>query len=391
MAFHPRLIRHVCGLYIRLLHSLPVFVTSVTQTLHLLTDKKGFRMIRTCFLTGFALLTLGLTASNIVQAQIGYAVGAGGTILKSQDNGATWSPQTSGVSNQLRKVYALTANDVWALGDGATLLHTTNGGANWTSIPSSTTGGISNFWSGAVLDANNVKIVGTSTNNFHYTSNGGTSWSGPTTGYSGANMLATKFLDVNTGWVAGIARDIRKTTDGGATWVSQLSTVGGQDLYAIDATDSQHLWAAGQNHVIYYSTNGGTSWTAISNSVTTRWQGVDFLNNTTGYFIGTLGKIYQSTDGTTISPQTSGTTQDLNDVFFQDTSSGWVVGNAGTLLHTTNGGTNWNATTSGTTNNLLGVTFTTSAVTPEPGSLALCFGLGTGGLALLRRRRRARR
>ena len=56
-------------------------------------------------------------------------------------------------------------------------------------------------------------------------------------------------------------------------------------------------------------------------------------------------------------PQTSGTTNLLIGVSFTDANTGTAVGNFGTIVHTTDGGANWTTQTSGTTNNLFGVFF----------------------------------
>lgn len=48
-------------------------------------------------------------------------------------------------------------------------------------------------------------------------------------------------------------------------------------------------------------------------------------------------------------PQTSGTVNDVWGVSFVDPLNGWASGSSGTLLHTTDGGTNWSAQNSGVT------------------------------------------
>jgi photosystem II stability/assembly factor-like uncharacterized protein len=60
-------------------------------------------------------------------ANIGYAVGWGGTILKTSDAGNTWIASPSGTSNLLRSVYFTDANTGYVVGDGGTILKTTNG------------------------------------------------------------------------------------------------------------------------------------------------------------------------------------------------------------------------------------------------------------------------
>ena len=59
----------------------------------------------------------------------------------------------------------------------------------------------------------------------------------------------------------------------------------------------------------------------------------------TGTVVGTEGTIFRTTDGgTTWVTQTSGTTNDLHGVSFTDGNNGTVVGDDGTILRTTNGG-----------------------------------------------------
>ena len=60
--------------------------------------------------------------------------------------------------------------------------------------------------------------------------------------------------------------------------------------------------------------------------------------------------------------QTSGTTEDLRGVSFTDSDNGTVVGAGGTILRTTDGGITWQSQTSGTTEWLNEVIFTDSDI-----------------------------
>jgi hypothetical protein len=61
-----------------------------------------------------------------------YAVGEGGTILRSSGNG-TWSAEVSGTMFDLYSVHGSGADDVWAVGLGV-VVHS-NGDGKWTTIP----------------------------------------------------------------------------------------------------------------------------------------------------------------------------------------------------------------------------------------------------------------
>src|SRR6185295_7446155 len=119
-------------------------------------------------------------------ATIGYAVGTNGRILKSNDAGLTWSPQTSGTTNELNSVYFNSATNGVAVGNQV-ILKTIDGGSSWalTSLP--------------------------------------------------VTFNSVHFANANTGLAVGNA--IYKTTDGGNTWTqrSKSITAGFTGVYTYDA------------------------------------------------------------------------------------------------------------------------------------------------------------
>ncbi|MFN8178200.1 MAG: hypothetical protein U0167_09735 [bacterium] len=93
----------------------------------------GGTILRSTDLTGatWTQIPSGTTATlHDVSAQAGtvVAVGDGGIVLKSTDAGLTWCPLSAGVSTNLRAVGVRSDLDYLVAGDGGLLLHTTNGG-----------------------------------------------------------------------------------------------------------------------------------------------------------------------------------------------------------------------------------------------------------------------
>src|SRR6266851_4011468 len=87
------------------------------------------------------------------------AVGDVGTILRTEDGGATWTLQSSGTSNPLLGVSFVDPNTGTAVGNNGTILRTIDGGATW--MPQS--GGTSNtLWGVSFVDANTGTAVGDS-------------------------------------------------------------------------------------------------------------------------------------------------------------------------------------------------------------------------------------
>ena len=72
-----------------------------------------------------------LTGVVHLDSQTIIAVGNSGTILKSLDGGATWTPRSSGITGPLWGVCFADANTGPAVGNGA-ILRTTDGGDTWT-------------------------------------------------------------------------------------------------------------------------------------------------------------------------------------------------------------------------------------------------------------------
>ncbi|MCS7029696.1 MAG: YCF48-related protein, partial [Bacteroidia bacterium] len=82
--------------------------------------------------------TQPLLSVHFVNAAIGWAVGLGGTILKTTNGGTTWTPQTSGTTQLLYSVHFVNAAIGWAVGNSGTILKTTDGGTTWTPQTSGT-------------------------------------------------------------------------------------------------------------------------------------------------------------------------------------------------------------------------------------------------------------
>src|SRR5262245_17533088 len=78
--------------------------------------------------------TTNLWGISLLDSGIGYAVGDGGTILKSIDAGETWDALTSGTTKALYDIHFFSETEGLVVGDGGTILRTTDGGASWLSV-----------------------------------------------------------------------------------------------------------------------------------------------------------------------------------------------------------------------------------------------------------------
>ena len=73
-------------------------------------------------------VTADLYGVALVDASVGWAVGQGGTLLRTADGGQSWSVQPAGVSVRLESICFASAAEGWAVGQGGTVIYTTTGG-----------------------------------------------------------------------------------------------------------------------------------------------------------------------------------------------------------------------------------------------------------------------
>jgi len=88
-----------------------------------------------------------------------YAVGASGTILKSTNNGSSWTKMTTPVTSTLRSINGTGASNIVAVGDGGVILH--YNGTAWTQLTSGTTVALKGVWSSTSGDVYAVGSNGT--------------------------------------------------------------------------------------------------------------------------------------------------------------------------------------------------------------------------------------
>lgn len=152
-------------------------------------------------------------------------------------------------------------------------------------------------------------------------------------------------------------------------WQSQPSGTS-QTLRGVAAIDELRSYAVGDGGTIVATTNGGQTWSPQSSGTTAVLHDVFFLGNggaslgkgitaSRGWAVGNGGTILSTMNGgVTWTKQSSGTTADLMAVTFTDSQRGYAVGNGGTILSTMNGGGTWATRPSQGGMTLTDVTFT---------------------------------
>ena len=183
---------------------------------------------------------------SFIDVNIGWAVGADGTILRTTDGGENWVSQTSGTTEWLSTVHFLNANTGISVGMGGTILKTTNGGETWTPQTSGTTASLQD-----------VCFVNTNT-----------------------GIVVGEFYDHNIGSTTGV---ILKTTNSGETWKQQSID---RALFAVQLIDLNIGMAFGDGGTILRTTNGGEIWNYQTSGTDYRLNGVSFTDPNNGTTVG---------------------------------------------------------------------------------------------------------
>ncbi len=210
-----------------------------------------------------------------------------------------WTSQTSGTTEYLQSVYFTDADTGYAVGTGRTILKTNNGGTNWTVKLSG--GGAIILTSVYFSDADTGYVVGYDYMSSYLiilkTTNGGTNWTSKSSSRAfGDDLQSVYFTDLNTGYAVGSNGIILKTSNGGTNWTSQTSGTT-NDLYSVYFTDVNTGYAVG-NGIIIKTTNGGTNWIAqTSGGETSVLTSVYFTDSNTGYAVGSGGTILKTNNG----------------------------------------------------------------------------------------------
>ena len=156
------------------------------------------------------LLSVYFTAANT-----GYAVGGASSwylILKTSDGGLTWATDSTGGTHVLRSVYFTSANIGYAGGDNGLVLKTSNAGTSWSTLTTNTTFSIHSIY----FPTAGTGYAMCSAGYVLKTANAGVSWVTTSSGFN-AILLSTYFTSLNVGYASGGSGLIIKTTTGGET------------------------------------------------------------------------------------------------------------------------------------------------------------------------------
>ena len=265
-------------------------------------------------------------------------------IMKTIDGGENWIVQDS-VDLNIFDLYFVNNQVGWAVGgwSGAfevTILKTDDGGENWISQSGGVNGVLGSVY---FLDENNGWTVGEA-NTILKTTNGGTNWIQQSISGTNHQLTSVCFADTNLGFIAGWSIFLT-TTDGGSTW--SVITYPDPNALCVFFINNITGWRVGSDGAIQKTTNGGESWTDQFSSFTYEdFIHVDFVNVNNGWIISPASIYHTGDAGDIWQLQKTAPYGSLNYISAADSLNCWVVGydystSSSLILNTTDGGNLW--------------------------------------------------
>ncbi len=188
--------------------------------------------------------------------------------------------------NNLNNVGILLPSTAVAVGGYGAVVKSTDQGATWTlCTPVSSVPALNAV---SVLDANTFVAVGG--NSVARSTNGGYSWSMTYVGGGGYQQLydvdfADDLHGIAVGLVASYDGIILTSDDGGITWVTR-ATIPGTILRGVCVVDATTAFAVGQDLTILHSSDGGVTWDTQNGGGSGWLYDVDFIDTSTGTAVG---------------------------------------------------------------------------------------------------------
>jgi photosystem II stability/assembly factor-like uncharacterized protein len=275
---------------------------------------------------GYALVAeTNALAVHAVNANVAWIAAEDGALLATSDGGATWSLVELQTSAHVRAIQQA-GGDGWAVGDGGLVRRTTNQGASWTPQDAGT---LNALYGVAVFDADHVWAVGDG-GTVVATSDAGATWSLVQTG--APRLYAVHFSDEFTGLAVGQRGAIVATTDGGQTWAVVASGTSAH-LRALAGFGTTRAWASGSSGTILRSTDAGATWLPCNTPVTATLYAIAFRDALEGWAAGEGGTLLHTADGgANWTLEGTGTDATLRGLSFFGGEPGWLVGDASTAL-----------------------------------------------------------
>lgn len=283
-----------------------------------------------------------------------------------QTANAGWIKQKTNSFAWFKDVFFVNEQKGWIVGTDGTLLSTNDGGATWVQSFKTTTDAFlqihfTNENTGWILCERNIYARGPNASSYlRKTTDGGRTWSKLEFEDSGRERVTRLLFNKWGGATAfGEGGMFYKLQEDGITWKKSKTAV--HFLLLDGAFGDRDIGAlSGAGGTILFTENAGLTWekATLMGNTETRVNSIFFVGPKQGWAVGSNGIIFHSSGGGRLwRQQDSGTRVNLNDVYFTSVTNGWAVGDDGIIVRTRDGGQTWTDGDSPATHKLERITF----------------------------------
>ncbi len=226
------------------------------------------------------------TGVAFLTTETGVAISRSGRIYRTTDAASSWSLVHGGTA-PLTSIHFVTPLVGYAVGAGWTVLHTDDGGQTWTARTNPPEPGLRSIRCGTPLAC----LVTTGNQNVLRTADGGGTWSSVTP--STQKILAASFTSTTGAVAVGEGGTTVLSSDSGGTWrpVGKRLTTTFERVRALSASVA---FATGSSGALARTDDGGVTWSEVGVSTSEDVIDVSFANQATGYALDVAGTLLRT-------------------------------------------------------------------------------------------------
>ena len=264
----------------------------------------------------------------------GVAVGLRGTLLVTYDGGKSWVKKDAGYGESFFAVTMTSPTEAWVVGERGIMLHSVDAGRTWLSERHASQKWFFSVWfngdTGWIAGKNGIilrRMMG-KWDEIPLPTNPSTLFS--IAGESGQCVT-----------IAGVEGSAWATQDAGMSW-QKRELNSREDITGI-AMSGKNGWAVGTENMLFSTIDGGATWAAYSLESLPTYSAISFADQSFGYIAGRMGTgmIWSTRDGgVTWGQQSPGVRGDLTSIFAVNRSLCFVTGED-VIMKTDNGGLSW--------------------------------------------------
>lgn len=298
--------------------------------------------------------TVNVVAINKSNGYI-FAVVESVGMMRSTDNGMSWTPKNSGLTSTSVQAIAINAKgELFAGTSSQGVFRSTDHGESWVQVNTGIAASNLNIRSLAVDSSNGELFAGASSSGLYRSRDNGNTWTPLPTGLTGAVTIQVLAINPASGIVfAGTDnRGILRSTNNGDTWTRIDTSSIYKNVRALVVTASGAVFAgadsASVKRAILRSTDNGESWEQVlAPSSSVAWFA---LNSSDHIWGGTTGSgIYVSSDnGGNWSLRNNGLRgYSIRTIAFDASDHIFAGAHCSGIFHSTDDGTSWEAMNNG--------------------------------------------